>query len=140
MIGAGHCPARHLTFSGDLDTNKVFTSAAADILISKHLRQTQFFADLLSQESVLQLELLSLATLHITDVPRICRDIKKECPGVSRRHQECPRLLDTEQSLLVLLQNPPEQTEAAQETPAGLRNVQCVTYCCGKIIINELVK
>ena len=85
MIGAGHCPARHLTFSGDLDTNKVFTSAAAaDILISKHLRQKQFFADLLSQESVLQLELLSLATLHITDVPRICRDIKKECPGDTR--------------------------------------------------------
>ena len=67
MIGAGHCPARHLTFSGDLDTNKVFTSAAAaaDILISKHLRQTQFLADLLSQESVLQLELLSLATLQM---------------------------------------------------------------------------
>ena len=85
MIGAGHCPARHLTFSGDLDTNKVFTSAAADILISKHLRQTQFLADLLSQESVLQLELLSLATLQMCLVHSY-GDVRsvQESPGDTR--------------------------------------------------------
>ena len=111
----------------------------------------------------LELELLSLATLQmclvsaetsgvskrheecpgdissVQETLRVSRSVQ-ECPGVSRSVQECPRLLDTEQSLLVLPQNPPEQTEAAQETPAGLRNVQCVTYCSGKIIFSALGK
>ena len=137
MIGAGHCPSSPphiLRRSGHKQSFYLSSSRYSDI-------QT-FAPNTISCWLVVAGIRAAAGAALPSNTPhhRCASYLQRHQERVSRRHQECPRLLDTEQSLLVLLQNPPEQTEAAQETPAGLRNVQCVTYCCGKIIINELVK